>query len=78
MLLLDVPGVTDEPFCVGTILVVVPYEVYVVVLRLLGVPVMDDTVVVVLVDDKIVVIERQGFAVVVVVPYAGYAVGLGL
>ena len=77
MLLLDEPAGTDEAFCVDTILVVVPYAVYV-VLGLWDVPVMDDTVVVVLVDDKIVVIERPGFAVVVGVPYAGDAVGLGL
>ena len=39
---------------------------------------MDAPVVVVLVDDKIVGIGGPGFIVVVVVPYAGYVVGLGL
>ena len=54
MLLLEVPAGTDEAFCVGTILVVVPYAGYVVVLELWDVPVMDNAVVDALVDDKIV------------------------
>ena len=47
-----------------------PYAGAGVVLVLWDVPAVDDTVVVVLVDDKIVSIGGPGFVIVVVVPYA--------
>ena len=58
------------------VVVGVPYTGVATVLVLWAVPVVVDTVVVVLVDDKIICIRGPGFVVVVGVPYTGDTVVL--